>query len=420
MKNIELLSPAGSFDCMQAAINAGADAVYFGVEQLNMRARSVNTFTIDDLKEISVLAKSNNIKSYITLNTVMYEHDMQLLRNILLEVKKHRIDAVIASDFAVIEQCNQLQIPLHISTQANVSNIDSVKFFSRFADVIVLARELTLKQVGHITSEIKRKNITGPSGQLVKIEIFVHGALCMAVSGKCYLSLHSQNASANRGACVQNCRRPYIVKDAETGEELLIDNEYIMSPKDLCTIGVMNELINSGADVFKIEGRTKGSDYVHITTACYKEAMIAVQENTYSKDKIDEWMKRLSSVYNRGFCEGYYLGHNMGEWTPHPGSIATEKKIYVGKGSKYYPKIRVAEFHLDSGTISQGDTILISGKHCGMAKSVIDKLIVNGMEKPVAVKGDKITFPFEDKITIHDKLYKIVDSTDDKNNSIQE
>lgn len=412
-KKIELLSPAGSFDCIQAAINAGADAIYFGVEQLNMRTRSSNSFSIEDIEEVSFLCKSNGIKAYITLNTVMYEHDMQLLKTILKEAKKQNIDAVIASDFAVIEYCNQLAIPLHISTQANVSNIESVEFFSRFADVVVLARELTLKQVEHISKEIKRKQIKGVSGELIKIELFVHGALCMAVSGKCYLSLHSQNASANRGACIQNCRHAYKVIDAETNEELLIDNEYIMSPKDLCTINILDQLMNSGVDVLKIEGRSKGADYVYTVTQCYREALQAIENNSYSTDKIEDWLKRLSTVYNRGFWEGYYLGHKLGEWSANPGSAATEKKIYVGKGSKYYPNIKIGEFIIESGSVKTGDTLMITGPAVGMAKQKMDTLIVNGLKNTIAVKGDKITFPFGIKISPQDKLYKIVEAVND-------
>ena len=412
-KKIELLSPAGSFDCIQAAINAGADAIYFGVEQLNMRTRSSNSFSIEDIEEVSFLCKSNGIKAYITLNTVMYEHDMKLLKTILKEAKKQNIDAVIASDVAVIEYCNQLAIPLHISTQANVSNIESVEFFSRFADVVVLARELTLKQVEHISKEIKRKQIKGVSGELIKIELFVHGALCMAVSGKCYLSLHSQNASANRGACIQNCRHAYKVIDAETNEELLIDNEYIMSPKDLCTINILDQLINSGVDVLKIEGRSKGADYVYTVTQCYREALQAIENNSYSTDKIEDWLKRLSNVYNRGFWEGYYLGHKLGEWSANPGSAATEKKIYVGKGSKYYPNIKIGEFIIESGSVKTGDTLLITGPAVGMAKEKMETLIVNGLKNTIAVKGDKITFPFGIKVSPQDKLYKIVEAVND-------
>jgi putative protease len=408
-EHVELLSPVGSFDSLQAAINAGADAIYFGVEQLNMRTRSAGAFSIEDIKEVSSICKANKIKAYLTLNTVMYEHDMQLLKAILNEVKKQAIDAVIAADFSVIEYCNQLNIPLHISTQANVSNIETVQFFARFADVIVLARELTLKQVENICNEIKRKNIKGPSGEPVKIEIFVHGALCMAISGKCYLSLHTQNASANRGACVQNCRRSYTVKDTESGEELLVDNEYIMSPKDLCSIDILDQVINSGVDVLKIEGRTKGADYVQVVTRCYREAMDAVNNGTFSFEKVAAWKTEMGKVYNRGFWEGYYLGRKLGEWTSTPGSVATEKKIYIGKGTKYYAKIAVGEFVLEAGKIKQGDTLMVTGPHCGMVKIKMDPLIVNGQPLPEATKGDLITFPFATKVTASDKLFKVVE-----------
>jgi putative protease len=409
-KQIEVLSPAGSFESLQAAINAGADAIYFGVEQLNMRTRSSNSFEISDLAEIKKICKTNGIKCYITLNTVMYEHDMQLLFSILQEVKKQGIDAVIAADFAVIQYCQQLQIPLHVSTQANVSNIESVQFFAQFADVVVLARELTLKQVEHISKEIKRRNIRGISGELIKIELFVHGALCMAISGKCYLSLHTQNAAANRGACIQNCRRSYTVKDTETEEELVIDNEYIMSPKDLCTVDILDQLINSGVDVLKIEGRSKGADYVQEVTACYREAVDAVLENTYTEEKKKDWLDRLSKVYNRGFWEGYYLGRKLGEWTTTPGSIAEERKIYLGKATNYYPKIKVGEFLLEANNIKEGDELMIIGPAIGMAKETITTLIVNGEKADQASKGDKITFPFPTKLTGQDKLYKIVKS----------
>lgn len=404
----EILAPAGSFDSLLAAIQAGADAVYFGVEQLNMRTRSSKSFEIADIKKVCGICREHGMRAYLTLNTVMYEHDMQLLKTILKEAKKQGIDAVIAADFSVIEYCSQLGIPLHISTQANISNIESVQFFSRFADVVVLARELTLKQVEHISKEIKRKKIKGPSGQLVKIELFVHGALCMAISGKCYMSLHTQNASANRGACVQNCRRPYIVKDAESGEELMIDQEYIMSPKDLCTIDILDQVIASGVDVLKIEGRTKGAEYVQTVTKCYKEALEAVYAGTYTPEKAAVWKAEMEKVYNRGFWEGYYLGRKLGEWTSRPGSAATEKKIYIGKGTKYYPKIGVGEFLIESGTLKAGDTLMVTGPTCGMVKEKMDRLFVNGAEAEAAVKGDKLTFPFATKVTASDKLYKIV------------
>lgn len=407
-KPIELLSPVGSFESLQAAIRAGANAVYFGVEQLNMRAKSINSFSVDDLKEIGKECRSNDVRGYLTLNTVLYDHDMQLARSIVRQAKQNGIDAIIASDFAVIALCNEMNMPVHISTQANVSNIESVQFFSKFADVIVLARELTLKQTESIIREIERRNICGPSGHRVKIEVFAHGALCMAISGKCYLSLHQQNASANRGACTQVCRRPYKVSDAETGEELLIDNEYIMSPKDLCTIDILDQVIASGVDVLKIEGRGKGPEYVYTTTHCYRDAIDAIEEGTYTAEKVKQWMQELSSVYNRGFWEGYYLGRKLGEWTPHPGSAATEKKIYVGKCTKYYPGIQVGEFLLESGAVQKGDTILITSNRFGVHKDVLNDFRVNGEEDDIAAKGDKLTFPLPLKPSLNDKLYKIV------------
>lgn len=404
----ELLAPAGSFESLQAAINAGADAVYFGVEQLNMRARSANTFYITDMKEVSRICKKNDIRCYLTVNTVIYEHDKQLLQTILKEAKKAKIDGVIAADFAVIELCKSLKLPIHISTQANISNFETVKFYAAFADVVVLARELTLKQVEKIKKEIVRKKITGPAGNLIQLEIFVHGALCMAVSGKCYLSLHTYNASANRGACMQNCRRAYKVTDIETGTELEIDNEYIMSPKDLCTIDVLDKVIASGADVLKIEGRSKGAEYVYTVTKCYREAIDAIYDKTYSKEKIKNWMSELEKVYNRGFWDGYYLGRKLGEWTKNPGSAATEKKVYLGRGSKYYGKINIGEFLLESGTLQQGDTILLTGTSHGAIKQTLDTLIVNGMPAAAAKKGDKITLPIATKVLRTDKLYKVV------------
>lgn len=408
MKNkIELLSPAGSFESLHAAIQAGADAIYFGIEQLNMRARSAHPFTISDLKEISKTCKKHNIKCYLTLNTVMYEHDMQLLQTILKEVKKQKIDAVIAADFAVIEKCKQLKIPLHISTQANVSNIETVLFFSSFSDVIVLARELTLKQVEKITKEVKRKKIPGISGNPLQIEIFIHGALCMAISGKCYLSLHSKNASANRGACFQNCRRSYTVTDTETNEQLQIDNEYIMSPKDLCCIDFLDEVIQSGVSVLKIEGRSKGPEYVYTVTKCYKEAIQSIQEGTYTLEKIQQWKTTLEQVYNRGFWDGYYLGKKLGEWTKNPGSNATEKKVYIAKGTKYYPKLKVAEFILESGSLKTNDVILLTSPLFGIEQFSLTHFLVNGIESNEAKKGDAITFNFDKKINTKVKLYKI-------------
>lgn len=409
---VELLSPVGSFESLHAAIQGGADAIYFGVEQLNMRAKSIHSFSLNDLATIKEICIQHNIKAYITLNTVMYAHDMHLLKIILKEVKIQGIDAVIASDFAVIEQCRQLKIPVHISTQANVSNVEAVKFFAAFSDVVVLARELTLKQVKEITDEIKRKKIIGVSGRLMQIEIFIHGALCMAISGKCYLSLHSHNSSANRGACVQNCRHAYKVTDLETNEELVIDNEYVMSPKDLCTVNILDQVIHSGATVLKIEGRGKGPEYVYTVTKTYRQAIESITEGTYSNVKIEQWQSELDKVYNRGFWEGYYLGRELGEWTAHSGSAATEKKVYVGKGRKYFSRIKVGEFILESGNIKAGDTLLITSPDFGIVKERLDRLIVNGVEADKAEKGDLVTIHCEKKISTRDKLYKIVETKD--------
>lgn len=408
MKKPSLLSPAGSFESLQAALRAGADAVYFGVEQLNMRANSINSFSIADLPGISKTAKAFHAKTCLTLNTVMYDHDMQLVRSIVQQAKENGIDAIIASDFALMEICKSMHMPLHISTQANVSNIDSVKFFASFSDLIVLARELTLKQVENITREIERKDIRGVSGQPLQIEIFAHGSLCMAISGKCYLSLHQQNASANRGACTQVCRRPYTVTDTETGEELLIDNEYIMSPKDLCTIDILDQVIASGVDVLKIEGRGKSADYVYTVTKAYREAIDALAEGTYTKEKISNWMEELSTVHNRGFWEGYYLGRKLGEWTDKPGSVATEKKIYLGRHTKYYPRIGVSEFEMESGSLQTGDTIMIISSRFGMVKEQLQSMYVNGAEASLAIRNDKVTIPMAEKPAVGDKLYKIL------------
>lgn len=407
---VKLLAPTGSMDCVTAAINAGADAIYFGVEQLNMRTRSSGGFSIGDIKEVVRVCHAAGVKAYLTLNTVMYDHDLRLLHTILKEAGDQGIDAVIAADVSVFQQCMALSIPVHVSTQANISNLAAVEFYARFSDLVVLARELTLQQIAHITAEIKRKDIRGVSGELMKVEIFVHGALCMAVSGKCYLSLHSQWASANRGACVQNCRRPYKVSDAETGEELLIDNEYIMSPKDLCTIGFLDQVMETGVDVLKIEGRSKGADYVFETTRCYKEAISSIEEENYTPEKIASWMKRLEAVYNRGFWEGYYLGHSMGEWTSKPGSIATERKTYVAKGVKYYGKIGVGEFDMETGMLEQGDTIMLIGNAHGVLKIKLEPLMVNGQPASKAIKGDKITIPVATKVSPGDKLYKITEA----------
>ncbi len=412
MSKIELLAPAGSFESLMAAIHAGADAVYFGVAQLNMRAKSINSFRIEDLEEIGAICRAHRVKTCLTLNTVMYDYDMQLIRTILNEVKKHGINAVIASDFAVIEMCRSMNIPLHISTQANVSNVEAARFFAPFSDVIVLARELTLQQVKAITAAIEREDIRGVSGHRLRIEIFAHGALCMAVSGKCYLSLHEQNASANRGACTQNCRRPYKVIDLETGNELEIDNEYIMSPKDLCTIDILDQVADSGAAIIKIEGRGKSADYVYTVTSCYREALQALEDGTYDEPKVKDWMSRLEKVYNRGYWEGYYLGRKLGEWTKNPGSAATERKVYIGKSTNFFSKINVAQFEIETGKLKAGDKLLVMGRNFGVHELSFDDVRVNGVEAHEAKRGDMLTFQMGYKTTVTDKLYKLVPTQD--------
>lgn len=408
MKNVEILAPVGSFESLAAAVQAGANAIYFGVEQLNMRARAANNFTLEDMVTVVNTCKENGIKAYLTLNTILYDHDIQLMRRLIRKAKDCGIDAVIASDFAVMHEAKTIGLPVHISTQANVSNVETVEFFAPFADVVVLARELSLKQVASIAREIKRKHIVGPSGNLIRIEIFAHGALCMAVSGKCYLSLHTHFASANRGACIQNCRRSYIVTDKEEGMEFEIDNEYIMSAKDLCTIDFLDEVLDAGVSVLKIEGRGRSADYVYTTVQCYKEAVAAINEKVYTPDRIANWRTELERVYNRGFWDGYYLGRKLGEWSNQYGSVATEKKVYVGKGSNYFKKIGIAEFSLETGTLKKEDELMVISPVNGVARYTLNQLVVNGVDAIEAKKGDKITFPFANKVTSNDKLYKII------------
>lgn len=408
VQKIELMSPAGSFESMMAAIKAGCDSVYFGVEQLNMRARSTNNFTTDDLPKIVETAKKHGIRTYITMNTILYDHDITLMKTIVDAARQHGIDAIIASDHAVMNYALKAGMPVHISTQANVSNIDTVEFYARFADVMVLARELSLQQVADIQKEIIRRNITGPSGKLVRLEIFAHGALCMAVSGKCYLSLHSHFASANRGACIQNCRRSYVVTDKDEGMEFEIDNEYIMSARDLCTINFLDKIQEAGVQVLKIEGRGRSADYVFTTTKCYREAIEALASGTYTAEKIDAWMERLSTVYNRGFWDGYYLGRKMGEWSNAYGSVASKKKIYLARGVKYFDKAGVGEFYCETHSLSVGDEIMITGPTTGYIESVVDVLHVDGKPAAEARKGHHFTIPLAEKIRPSDKLYKVV------------
>lgn len=407
---VELMAPAGSFESLMAAIKGGANSVYFGIEQLNMRARSSNNFTIDDLAKIAQICKEHRLKSYLTLNTIVYDHDISLMKTIVDAAKNNGIDAVIASDHAVFNYAKKTGVKVHISTQSNISNIDSIEFFADYADVMVMARELSLKQVAAITREIKRRNITGPSGELVRVEIFAHGALCMAVSGKCYLSLHSNFASANRGACIQNCRKNYIVIDKEDGVELEIDNEYIMSAKDLCTIDFIDKVIDAGVTVLKIEGRGRSADYVYTVINCYREAIDAYYDGTYGPEKFEAWKTRLSTVFNRGFWDGYYLGRTMGEWSNEYGSKATKKKIYIGKGLKYYDNASVAEFKLESHCLTLGDEILITGPTTGIVQSFIDEIRVENQTTDKIEKGTVFTVKINEKIRPSDKLYKLVDA----------
>lgn len=405
---IELMSPAGSFEAMMAAIQGGCDSVYFGVEQLNMRARSTSNMTVQDLPKIAAIAKENNIKTYLTLNTVLYDHDIKLMQRIVDQCKESGIDAIIASDHAAMAYAKQINYPIHISTQANVTNIETVMFYSLYADVMVLSRELTLSQVKDITREIERRQIKGPSGNLIRIEVFGHGALCMAVSGKCYLSLHSHNASANRGACIQNCRRSYVVTDKEEGYELEIDNEYIMSAQDLCTIDFLDKIVDAGVEVLKIEGRGRSADYVFTTTKCYREAIDSIEDETFTQEKIAYWREQLATVYNRGFWDGYYLGRKMGEWSEVYGSKATLKKIYLGRGKKYYEKSGVAEFLIESHSLNSGAKIMITGPTTGYLEATIDELFVDGKPTTEARQGANCTFKLDVKIRSSDKLYKVV------------
>ncbi|WP_339895319.1 peptidase U32 family protein [uncultured Algibacter sp.] len=408
MQKIELMAPAGNFESLQAALDNGADSIYFGVEQLNMRARASINFTLDDLPEISRRCKSKSVRSYLTLNTIIYDHDLSLVKTLLRKAKEANITAVIAMDQAVIAMARELGMEVHISTQINVTNIETVKFYALFADTMVLSRELSLRQVKKITEQIEKEQIKGPSGKLVEIEIFGHGALCMAVSGKCYMSLHSQNASANRGACKQNCRKKYTVTDQETGFEMELDNEYIMSPKDLCTIDFLDEVVDSGIKVLKIEGRGRAPEYVAKVIKCYREAIDSIENGSYSKEEVITWMQTLETVYNRGFWSGYYLGQKLGEWSKGSGSHATQKKVYIGKGTHFFPKAKVGEFKIEAYNINLGDTILITGPTTGAQELVVNELLVNDQELKVGGKGDMVTMKLPFRIRQSDKLYKIV------------
>jgi putative protease len=407
---IELMAPAGNFESMQAALDNGCDSIYFGVEQLNMRARATVNFVLDDLPEIARRCKEKNVRTYLTLNTIIYDHDLSVVKTLLTKAKEAGITAVIASDQAVIMTAKTMGIEVHISTQLNVTNIETVKFYSLFADTIVLSRELSLRQVKKITDDIIKDQIKGPSGNLVEIEIFGHGALCMAVSGKCYLSLHSNNSSANRGACKQNCRKKYTVIDQETGFEIEVDNEYLMSPKDLCTIDFLDQVIDAGIQVLKIEGRGRAPEYVATVIKTYREAIDAYYEGTFAKEKISVWMEELATVYNRGFWSGYYLGQKLGEWSDTSGSNATQKKVYVGKGVHYFPKSKIAEFKIEAYDIKKGDKILITGSSTGAQELIIEEMFVNDIDAEKATKGDSCTLRVPFRIRLSDKMYKIVEN----------
>lgn len=408
ISDFEIMAPVGSYDSLAAAIQGGANSIYFGIEGLNMRAKSSNNFTMDDLKQIAAICKENGLKSYLTVNTIIYDNDISLMHQIVNAAKEAELSAVIASDVAVMMYARSIGVEVHLSTQLNITNTESLKFYGQFADVVVLARELNLDQVASIYKDIVEQNIRGPKGELIRIEMFSHGALCMAVSGKCYLSLHERDLSANRGACNQLCRRSYIVKDKESDIELEIDNEYIMSPKDLKTIHFMNKMMDAGVRVFKIEGRARGPEYVRTVVECYKEAVQAYCEDTYTEEKIETWDERLATVFNRGFWDGYYLGQKLGEWSSNYGSGATKRKIYIGKGLKYFSNLGVAEFLMETQSLKVGDEILITGPTTGAVTQIVEEIRVDLQPVEETVKGEKFSIKVNEKIRPSDKLFKLV------------
>ena len=416
IQDYEIMAPVGSRESLVAAIQAGADSIYFGVEQLNMRSHSANHFTIDDLREIAATCTENGMKSYLTVNTIIYDEDTEMMRRIIDAAAEAGISAVIASDVAVMNYCRERGVEVHLSTQLNISNVEALKFYAQFADVVVLARELNMEQVAHIHEEIERQHICGPRGELVRIEMFCHGALCMAVSGKCYMSLMNTGRSANRGACMQLCRRSYTVTDNETGTQLEIDNKYIMSPKDLKTIRFIDRMMRSGVRVFKIEGRARGPEYVYNVVKCYREAIQAVIDGTFTEERKDEWDERLATVFNRGFWDGYYQGQTLGEWNSNYGSNATERKVYVGRGVKYFSKIGVAEFTCEAAEFSVGDRLLITGPTTGVMYIDVAEIRYELQPVQTAHKGQHISFAVPGKIRPSDKLFKIVKEEPSKEN----
>ncbi len=412
--DIEIMAPAGSYDSLMAAIQGGADSIYFGIEQLNMRAGSSNNFKIDDLEKIVSICRKNKIKSYLTVNVVVYDHEIEQMRRIIDAAAEKGITAVIASDLSVINHAFAAGLEVHLSTQLNITNVESLKFYSQWADVVVLARELNIEQVKHIRDSINGQNIRGPKGELIKIEMFVHGALCMAISGKCYLSLHENNKSANRGECYQTCRKSYIVTGKESGYELEIDNEYIMSPKDLCTIGFIDKLIDAGVTVLKIEGRARSAEYVKVVSSCYDEALLAIEEGSFSRVKTEEWRTRLATVFNRGFWDGYYLGQTIGEWNTSYGSSATIRKIYIGKITNYFTRLNVAEIKLENGDLNKGDTILVTGPTTGAVEYVIDEIRVDLRATEKSLKGELCSIKTPDYLRRSDKVFKLVNASEVK------
>ncbi|MBU0765731.1 MAG: U32 family peptidase [Bacteroidetes bacterium] len=407
-EDIEISSPVGSYESLMAAIQGGADSVYFGVQHLNMRARSSNNFSIEDLHNIVGIARKNRIKAYLTLNTVIYDNEAAQMRKIADAASEAGISAVIATDHSVLEYAHRKGMELHLSTQINISNYEALKFYAWYADVVVLARELTLDQVGYITQRIREEQLKGPSGKLIRIEIFVHGALCMAISGKCYMSLHESNHSANRGSCLQTCRKGYIVTEKESGYRMEIDNEYIMSPKDLCTIHFLNKILDAGVTVLKIEGRARSPEYVKTVTQCYREAVDAYFDGTYTEERILQWQEKLRTVFNRDFWDGYYLGQKLGEWSHRYGSRATKRKVYLGKVTNFFTKIGVAEITLETGDLLPGDEYLITGPTSGVVEGVIAELRVNEKPAEIAQKGEKCSIPLSALVRRSDKFYKVV------------
>lgn len=409
--DIDLMAPVGSYESLMAAIQAGSNSIYFGIEQLNMRARSSNNFTFDDLRNIVSICEEHNVKTYLTVNTIIYDEEMEKMHKVVDAAAENHVTAIIASDIAVMQYARSKGVEVHASTQLNISNIEAVAFFAQFCDVMVTARELSLEQVKYITEQIRQRDIRGPKGELVKIEIFCHGALCMAVSGKCYLSLHEYNHSANRGACLQACRRAYRVTDIESGDELEIDNKYIMSPKDLCTIGFVNKIIDAGVSVLKIEGRARSCEYVKTVVECYDEALNSCFDGTYDREKIDGWKKRLETVFNRGFWDGYYMGQRLGEWSEVYGSRATKTKVYLGKVLNFFSKINVAEIKLETAEeLSVGDEILITGTTTGALQQTVDEIREDLKPVPKVVQGSLFSIKTSEVVRRGDKLYKIVDT----------